>query len=42
MGYSGKWPEGNALPNHEVVTVADILVSQFFCRFGVPGELHTD
>lgn len=42
MDYFSKWPEAYALPNQEAVTVADVLGSQFFCRFGVPGELHSD
>jgi len=42
MDYFSKWPEAYALPNQEAVTVADVLVSQFFSRFGVPGELHSD
>ena len=42
MDYFSKWPKAYALPNQEQVTVADVLVSQFFSRFGVPGELHSD
>ena len=42
MDYFTKWPEAYALPNHEAVTVAEVLVEQFFTRFGVPGELHSD
>ena len=42
MDYFTKWPEAYALPNHEAETVADVLVSQFFTRFGVPDELHSD
>lgn len=42
MDYFSKWPEAYALPNQETVTVANVLVSQFFSRFGVPGELHSD
>ena len=37
-----KWPEAYALANQEAVTIADILVFQFFSWFGVPGELHSD
>ena len=29
VDYVSKWPEANALPNQEAVTVADVLVSQF-------------
>lgn len=42
MDYFTKWPEAYALPNHEAVTVASVLVDEFFTRFGVPGELHSD
>ena len=42
MDYFTKWPEAYALPNHEVETVAEVLVNQFFTRFGVLGELHSD
>ena len=37
-----KWPEAYALPNHEATTVAGVLVEQFFSRFGVQPELHSD
>jgi hypothetical protein len=42
MDYFTKWPEVYAIPNQEASTVADALVSNFFCRFGVPMELHSD
>jgi len=42
MDYFTKWPEVNAIPNQETSTVAVVLVSNFFCRFGVPMELHSD
>ena len=42
MDYFTKWPEAYALPNHEATTVAGVLVEQFFTRFGVPSELHSD
>ena len=42
MDYFTKWPEAYALPDHEAVTVAGVLVEQFFTRFGVPCELHSD
>ena len=42
MDYFSKSPEAYALPNQEAVTVANVLVSQFFSRFGVPAELHSD
>jgi hypothetical protein len=42
MDYFTKWPEVNAIPNQEATTVADVLVTNVFCRFGVPRELHSD
>ena len=40
--YFTKWVEAFALPNQQATTVAEVLVDQFFCRFGVPMELHSD
>ena len=42
MDYFTKWPEVYAVPNQESRTIADCLVEELFCRFGVPLELHTD
>ncbi|CAK1591810.1 unnamed protein product [Parnassius mnemosyne] len=42
MGYFTKWPEVFAIPNQEASTVADKLVHEVFCRFGVPLEIHSD
>jgi hypothetical protein len=42
MDYFTKWPEAYALPNQEAATVAEVLVTDFFCRFGIPRELHSD
>jgi hypothetical protein len=42
MVYFTKWPEVYPIPNQEASTVADALVTNFFCRFGVPRELHSD
>jgi hypothetical protein len=42
MDYFTKWPEVNAIPNQEATTVADVLVTNFFCRFEVPREMHSD
>ena len=42
MDYFSKWPEAYAIPDHEAETVAAVLVDEFFTRFGVPGELHSD
>jgi Mn-dependent DtxR family transcriptional regulator len=42
MDYFTKWPEVYAIPNQEASTVAETLVTNFFCRFGIPRELHSD
>ena len=40
--YFTKWTESYPLPNQEATTVAEKLVNEFICRFGVPRELHSD
>ena len=42
MDYFTKWPEVYPLPDQEASTIARVLVEGFFCRFGLPLELHTD
>jgi len=42
MVYFTKWPEVYTIPNQETSTVADTLVNNFFCCFGVPMELNND
>jgi len=42
MDYFTKWPGGYAIPYQEASTVADVLVSNFFYRFGVLVELRSD
>ena len=42
MDYFSKWPEVYPLPNQEARTVATVLVREFFCRFGIPMEFHSD
>lgn len=42
MDYFTKWPEVFAIPNQEAVTIAEKLVNEVFCRFGVPLEIHSD
>jgi hypothetical protein len=42
MDYFTKWPEVYAIRNQEASTVADALVTNFFCRFGVLMELHSN
>jgi hypothetical protein len=37
-----KWPEAYAIPDQEASTVADVLVTNFFCSFGIPRELQSD
>jgi hypothetical protein len=37
-----KWPEAYEIPNQEASTVAEALVTKYFCRLGVPRELHSD
>ena len=40
--YFTKWVEAYAVPNHNALTVADKLVTEFFCRFGIVKQIHTD
>ncbi|CAK1589325.1 unnamed protein product [Parnassius mnemosyne] len=42
MDYFTKWLEVFAIPNEEASTVADKLVHEVFCHFGVPLEIHSD
>jgi transposase InsO family protein len=42
IDYFTKWPEAYAMPNQEAVTVADALVENWVCGYGVPKELHSD
>jgi hypothetical protein len=42
MDYFTTWPEAYAIPNQESSTVVEALVTNFFCRFGVPWELQSD
>jgi transposase InsO family protein len=42
MDYFTMWLVAYAIPNQEAATVAEALVTNFFCRFGVPRELHSD
>ena len=42
MDFFTKWPETYTIPNQEASTVAETLVTNFFCRFGVPMGLHSD
>ena len=40
--YFTKWAEAYGIPNQEAKTVANKLIDNMFCRFGVPEQLHTD
>ncbi|KAL7868841.1 hypothetical protein SRHO_G00102250 [Serrasalmus rhombeus] len=42
MNYFTKWPEAYAVPDQSAVTIAEALVDNSFCRFGVPEVLHSD
>jgi transposase InsO family protein len=42
VDYFTKWPEAYAIPNQEASTIAEALVMNFFCRFSIPRELHSD
>ena len=40
--YFTKCVEAYAIPNQEALTIAKVLVDEFFCRFGPPRQLHSD
>lgn len=40
--YFTKWTESYAIADHTAQTVADTLVTEFICRYGVPYCIHTD
>lgn len=42
VDYFTKWLEAYALLNQEATTVAEVIVKEYVCRFGVPLELHSD
>ncbi len=42
VDYFTKWPEAIPIVNQEATTIAEALVSNFFCRFGSCLELHSD
>jgi transposase InsO family protein len=42
VDYFTKWPEAYGIPHQEASTVADVLVTNFFSRFGIPRELHSN
>ena len=40
--YFTKWTEAYALKDHTAYTVAEHLIQRFFCRFGLPRQIHSD
>ena len=40
--YFTRWMEAYPIPNMEATTVAKTLTDKFFCRFGIPEQLHSD
>ena len=40
--YFTRWTEAYPIPNQEAVTIAETLVKEYICRYGVPQYLHTD
>lgn len=40
--YFTKFVEVCAMPNQEAKTSAKVLVEEFWCRYGIPTELHSD
>ncbi|CAG2249684.1 Retrovirus-related Pol polyprotein from transposon 17.6 [Mytilus edulis] len=40
--YFTKWVEAFSVVNHTALTVADKLVTEVMCRFGVPTSIHSD
>lgn len=40
--YFTRYMEAFPIPNQEAVTIARTLVDGFFCRFGMPEQLHSD
>ncbi|CAC5404126.1 unnamed protein product [Mytilus coruscus] len=39
---TSNWLKSYAIPNHQALTVAYKLVTEFICRFGCPFQIHTD
>jgi hypothetical protein len=42
MDYFTNWLEAYTIPNQEVSTVLEALVSNFLCHSRIPRELHND
>lgn len=42
VDYFTRWPEAYAIPNQKARTIAQKLVDEWVCRYGVMQMLHTD
>lgn len=42
VDYFTKWAEAWAIQDHTAQTVAEVIVKDFICRFGIMKQLHTD
>lgn len=42
MDYFNMWSEIYAVSNQGALMIADVLVTNLFCHFGVPREMHSD
>ena len=40
--YNTRWVEAYAIENLEAAMLAETLIREFVCRFGVPRQLHSD
>ncbi|XP_063989948.1 protein NYNRIN-like [Diachasmimorpha longicaudata] len=40
--YFTRWPEVIPVPNHQTSTVAEVLETHVFSRYGIPLEIHSD
>ena len=40
--YFTRWLEAYAIPNQEAKTISDKLVNEFFFRYSIPIQLHSD
>jgi hypothetical protein len=42
MDYFTKWTEAYAIPNQQASTLAEALVTNFCCRFGITQEVYSE
>ena len=40
--YFTRWTEVYEMKNIDAITVTDILVKEYICRFGIPRQIHTE